>query len=158
MSAPAVDREKLQERFDYWTKKLRITPGWDVKLEWVKDPAWPKTGDFKIDCDDRKAILMLNAANPKQENLEEVIVHELMHLKLYPLDQVTESLITSSFEEGTPAWDFAYRQFFTSLEITVEELAKCFLLEFGENKELSFGRCAREKSFNELYDGLNNLE
>ena len=113
---------------------------------------------LKIDCDDRKAILMLNAANPKQENLEEVIVHELMHLKIYPLDQVTESLIVSHFEEGTPARDFAYRQFFTSLEQTVEELAKCFLLEFGENRALSYGRCAREKSFNELFDGLNNLE
>ena len=157
MSAP-VDRERLAKRFEYWRGKLRLTPGWDVKLEWVDDPDWRKTGDFKIDCTDRKAILMLNAANPKQENLEEVIVHELMHLKLYPLDQVTESLITSHFEEGSPAWDFAYRQFFTSLEVTVEELAKCFLLEFGEDRELSFGRCAREKSFNELFDGLNNLE
>ena len=156
MSVP-IDREKLRERFDYWREKLRLTPGWDVKLEWVDDPDWRKTGDFKIDCTDRKAILMLNAANPKQENLEEVIVHELMHLKLYPLDQVTESLITSHFEEGTPAWDFAYRQFFTSLEVTVEELAKCFLLEFGEDRELSFGRCAREKSFNELFEGLNGL-
>ena len=157
MSA-AVDKEKLAERFGYWCKKLRLTPGWDVRLEWVDNSDWRKTGDFKIDCTDHKAILMLNAANPKQENLEEVVVHELMHLKLYPLDQVTESLITSHFEEGTPAWDFAYRQFFTSLEVTVEELAKCFLLEFGENRELSFGRCAKEKSFNELFDGLNNLE
>ena len=154
----AIDQEKLAERFDYWCKKLRLTPGWDVKLEWVDDPDWSKTGDFKIDCTDRKAILMLNAANPKRENLEEVIVHELMHLKLYPLDQVTDSLIVSQFEEGTPAWDFAYRQFFTSLEVTVEELAKCFLLEFGEDRELSFGRCAKEKSFNELYEGLDNLE
>jgi len=32
------------------------------------------------------------------------------------------------------------------------------LLEFGENKELSFGRCETMKSFNELYDGLNNIE
>ena len=86
------------------------------------------------------------------------MVHELMHLKLYPLDQVAESLIVSHFEEGTPAWSFAYRQFFESLEITVEELAKCFLLEFGEDRALSFGRCAREKSFNELYDGLRSLE
>ena len=157
MSA-AADKEKLQARFEYWCGKLRLTPGWDVKLEWIDDPDWRKTGDFKIDCTDHKAILMLNAANPKQENLEEDIVHELMHLKLYPLDQVTESLIVSHFEEGTPAWDFACRQFFTSLEVTVEELAKCFLLEFGEDRELSFGRCAREKSFNELYEGLNNLE
>ena len=158
MSAPAIDREWLQERFAYWCKKLRLTPGWDVRLEWVEDPAWRKTGDVKIDCDDRKAILLLNAANPRQENLEEDIVHELMHLKLYPLDQVTEGLITSHFEEGTPAWNFAYRQFFESLEITVEELAKCFLFEFGEDRALSFGRCGRGKSFNELYDGLKNIE
>lgn len=40
----------------------------------------------------------------------------------------------------------------------MEELTKCFLLEFGENREISYGRCSREKSFNELYDGLNNME
>ena len=129
-----------------------------LKLEFVEDPSWRKTGDFKIDCDDRKAILMLNAVNPKQEVLEEVIIHELMHIKMYPLDQVTESLITSCFEEGSAASNFAYQQFFTTLEQTVEELTKCFLFEFGENKELSFGRCKRTKSFNDLYDGLNNID
>ena len=153
-----MDRETITALFETYLKKLRITPAWDVKLEFVEDPAWSKTGDFKIDCDDRKAILLLNAASPKQENAEEVIVHELMHLKMYPLDQVTESLIASCFEEGSQAGSFAYRQFFTTLEQTVEELAKCFLLEFGENKEFSFGRCARNKSFNELYDGLKNIE
>ena len=61
MTAPS--REHLQERFRYWCGKLRLTPGWDVRLEWVDDPEWRKTGDFKIDCTDRKAILMLNAAN-----------------------------------------------------------------------------------------------
>lgn len=138
-----MDREKITALFEKYVRKLRITPAWDVKLEFVEDPEWRKTGDFKIDCDDRKAILMLNAVNPKQENLEEVIIHELMHIKLYPLDQVTESLIINSFEEGTPAWNFAYQQFFTALEQTVEELAKCFLLEFGDNKEFSYGRCRK---------------
>ncbi|MBE5901115.1 MAG: hypothetical protein E7280_04320 [Lachnospiraceae bacterium] len=153
-----MDREKLQELFEKYIKKLRITPDWDIKLEFVEDKTWRKTGDFKIDCTDKKAILLLNVENPKQVNMEEVIVHELMHIKMYPLDQVTESLITSNFEEDTPAWNFAYNQFFSTLEQTVEELAKCFLLEFGENKELSFGRCETKKSFNELYDGLNNIE
>ena len=152
-----MDRKYVQALFVKWCKKLRIVPGWDVMLEFVEDPTWRKTGDFKIDCDDKKAILMLNAANPKSENLEEVIVHELLHLKMYPLDQVTESLIVSNFQEGTPQWDFAYYQFFTALEQTVEELTKCYLLEFGENKELSYGRCKRMKSFNDLYDGLKNM-
>lgn len=153
-----MDREKLTELFDRYCRKLRITPQWDVALEMIDDPEWGKTGDFKIDCDDRKAVLMLNVLNPKQQNLEEVIIHELMHIKLYPLDQVTESLIISNFEEGTPAYDFAYTQFMTSLEQTVEELAKCFLFEFGEDRELSFGRTRTVKSFNELYDGLRNIE
>ena len=153
-----MDREKVTALFEKYIRKLRITPAWDVKLEFVEDPEWRKTGDFKIDCDDRKAILLLNAVSPKQENIEEVIVHELMHIKMYPLDQVTESLIKNCFEDGSAASRFAYQQFFTTLEQTVEEMAKCFLLEFGENRDLSFGRCARGKSFNELYDGLNNIE
>jgi len=153
-----MDIEKLELLFDKWCKKLRISPQWDVQLEIVRDPQWRKTGDFKIDPDDRKAILMLNTENPKQENLEEVIVHELMHIKMYPLDQVCESLITSTFEEGSPAWNFAYCQFFENLEMTVEELTKCFLFEFGENPVLSYGRCRKKKSFSELYDGLQKIE
>lgn len=153
-----ADEGALRERLQYWCAKLRVTPAWDVTLALVHDPAWRKTGDIKIDCDDRKAVLMLNAVNPKQENLEEVIVHELFHLKLYPLDQVTESMITSFLPEGQPAREFAYTQFFTALEQTVEELAKCYLLAFGEDRSLSFGRCRAMPSFDTLYDGLKNLE
>ena len=153
-----MEQEKIKELFERYCKKLRITPQWDVQLQLIDDPWWNKTGDFKIDCDDRKAILMINILNPKNQNLEEVIIHELMHIKLYPLDQVTESLIISKFEEGTPGYDFAYTQFMSSLEQTVEELAKCFLFEFGEDRELSFGRTSTVKSFNDLYDGLKSIE
>lgn len=38
----------------------------------------------------------------------------------------------------TPAWDIR--------------------LEFGENKEFSYGRCSKRKSFHELYDGLKNID
>ena len=153
-----MDRQTLNELFEKYIRKLRITPAWDVRLEPVEDPSWRKSGDIRIDCDDRKAVLYLNVVDPKQENPEEVIVHELMHLKMYPLDQVTESLIDSCFEEGSAAHGFASRQFFTTLEQTVEELTKCFLLEFGDDRELSYGRCEKGKSFNDLFDGLKNLE
>ena len=152
-----MDKAEIMALFEKYIRKFRITPAWDVRLEFVDDPTWQKTGDFKIDCDDRKAILMLNSINPTQENFEEVIVHELMHIKMYPLDQVTESLIANCFEEGTAASNFAYQQFFNALEQTVEELSKCFLLEFGENKEFSYGRCRKGKSFDDLYEGLNSI-
>ena len=75
-----MDKQALTALFEKYIKKLRITPAWDIKLEFVEDPTWRKTGDFKID-----------------------------------------------------------------------------LLEFGENREFSYGRCEREKSFNDLYEGLKNL-
>lgn len=153
-----MDRLKAREIFDKYTKKLRIVPEWDIRLEFVEDEDWKKTGDFKIDPTDKKAILMLNAASPKDENIEETIVHELMHIKMYPLDQVCESMIVNMFEEGSKEQNFAYQTFFETLEVTVEELAKCFLLEFGENTEFSFGRMKKIKSFNELYDGLKKLD
>ena len=54
-----MQKIEIQRLVDKYSAKLRITPIWDVKLELVEDPAWRKTGDIKIDCDDRKAILML---------------------------------------------------------------------------------------------------
>ena len=57
-----------------------------------------------------------------------------------------------------PRWRFLYVVRIDAYEQTVEELAKCFLLEFGENKELSYGRCRQEMSFNDLYDGLKNID
>ena len=74
-----VEKQALTALFEKYIRKLRITPTWDIRLEFVEDPAWPKTGDIKIDCADRKAIILLNIANPKrEENFEEIIVHELM--------------------------------------------------------------------------------
>ena len=121
-----IDKNEANKLFEKYIKKLRITPTWDVQLEFVDDPNWEKPGDFKIDCDDRQAVVLINIVNPKQENIEEVIVNELMHIKMYPLDQVTESLIINCFEEDSPASNFSYQQFYTALEQTVEELAKCF--------------------------------
>ena len=149
--------ESINPLFDKWIEILRLKNIWDIKLELVDDERFWKTGDFKVDPDDRKAVLMLNATNPKQENIEEVIVHELLHLKLYPLDQLTEGLIDGHYSPNTPEYNTIYNQFMTMLEQTVEELTKCFLLRYGDNKELSYGRCKMMKSFNELYDGLKSL-
>lgn len=151
-----MTRQEIEACFDKWCKKLRLIPSWDIRLQLVEDPEWNKTGDFHIDCDDKKAIILINWAHPKQENLEEVLVHELMHLKLYPLDQVTESLITSIWEEGTPGRNLPTRSFH-SLRADGRGAHQVLSLEFGENKTLSFGRCQGQPTFSSLYDGLKNI-
>ena len=152
-----MTQREIYDLFAKWTDILRLKNNWDISLEFINDPLFQKTGDIKVDCNDRKAIIMLNGLNPKQENLEEVIVHELLHLKLYPLDQLTEGLIDSHYPKDSPAYDAIYTQFMIMLEQTVEELTKCYLGSFGTNKNLSYGRCKSMKSFNDLYDGLKSL-
>ncbi len=152
-----VEKE-LNRLFDKWIDILRIKNNWDIKLELVKDIDFKKTGDIKIDIEDKKAIVYINILDPKYENLEETIVHELLHLKFYPLDQFTENLILANYKEGSKAQNTLYYNFFTSLEMTVEEMTKCFMLALGDNKDLSFGRTNNRRSFWELYDGLKDLE
>jgi len=149
-----MNDETLKERFEYWKKVLRLREGWDVSLEIIRDAQFKKTGDFKVDPDDKKAVLLLNGLNPNDMNMEEVIIHELMHLKLYPLDQVTESLIDAHYTKNTKPYEFAYSQFMMSLEQTVSELAKCFLKVHVKDKNLSFGRVKNHPGYNALFDGL----
>lgn len=127
-----------------WQDILRLRD-WDIELRPVKKP-WRKTGDIKIDMDDRTAILLINVCDPKQTNLEELIIHELLHLKLWGMDQMIENLIGCVYgaEEADPKREFAYTQFMTLLESTVNDLAKSFLEQSGENKTISFGRLERE--------------
>lgn len=127
-----------------WQGILRLRD-WDIRLLPVEKP-WRKTGDIKIDMDDRTAILMVNVCNPKQTNAEELVIHELLHLKLWGMDQMIDSLLASVYgaDDADPKREFAYTQFMTLLESTVNDLAKSFLEQGGEDKTISFGRLAQE--------------
>ena len=150
-----IQTELLQQHLVKWQDVLRLRD-WDIRLKMVTTE-WRKTGDIKIDADDKKAVLMINAFNPKQENLEEVIIHELLHLKLWGMDQMLEQLLGSVFgqDENDPRHDFAYTQFMILLESTVEDLTKGLLAVGGNDKELSFGRVqqlVKEELKEKLYE------
>ncbi|CEO20957.1 hypothetical protein [Paraclostridium sordellii] len=135
-----LDENLSKQYLEKWQEILRLRD-WDIKLEFV-NKEWRKTGDIKIDRDDKKAILMINVFNPKQTNIEGLIIHELLHLKLWGMDQMIESLIYSVFgeDEKDPRFEFAYNQFMHELESTVEDLAKAYVTTGAEDKEASWGR------------------
>ncbi len=136
-----VNLEALLEK---WKVILRLQD-WDISLQLV-ETLWRKTGDIKIDAHDKKAILLLNRSNPNSENLEEVVIHELLHLKLWGLDQMLENLLTSTFgnDSNDPKYNFAYSQFMDILEPTVQDLTKSLVLLGAENKVSSFGRVQKK--------------
>ena len=127
-----------------WQRTLRLND-WDITIK-IMDHSWRKSGDIKIDLEDRKAVLLLNE-KPKCQNLDELVIHELMHLKLWEMDQMIEELIDAVYgKKDTAQRDFAYTQFMKTLETTVEDLTKGLLAAAKCKSPLSFGRlsCAIE--------------
>lgn len=138
-----VTQEIVEKYLDKWQDMLRLRD-WDIRVQIVSTP-WRKSGDVKIDLDDKKAVMLINQT-PKSENLEELVVHELLHIKLYGLDQMTEQLINLLFGviQDDPRREFAVTQFFVLLESTVEDLTKGYLAANGGEEPLSFGRLRRQ--------------
>jgi len=142
----SINQEKIKQYLTKWQPILRLQD-WDIKLQ-IVETAWRKSADIKINENLHIAILLINN-DPVCKNLEELVLHELLHLKLWPMDQMIESLLIGTFgnNEDDPKYDFAYGQFMNTLEATVADLTKSFLTENGEEKEICFG--AVEKLVNE---------
>ena len=138
-----ITREEARHILTRWQPILRLAD-WDIDLRLVTGE-WRKGGDIKVDLDDRKAVLLLNDQK-SGESLEETIVHELVHLRLYAMDQMLVQLLHAVF--GTDADDakreFAETQFMALLESTTEDLAKALLAASGSPAQLSFERLRAE--------------
>lgn len=139
-----INMDDIEQYLRKWQKNLRLQD-WDIKIQTV-EKEWNKTGDIKIDDNDRIAILLINVFNPKQTNLEQLIIHELLHLKLWGMDQMLENLVNNlySSKDDAPKRNVVYSQYMTILESTVNDLAKSFLEQGGNDKTVSYGRLENE--------------
>jgi hypothetical protein len=126
-----------------WQPLMRLAD-WDIELQMVATP-WRKSGDIKVDLDDRKAVLLLRAGL-RSEDLDETVVHELVHLRLYALDQMLAQLLDAVFgsEPEEPRRAFAETRFMLELEATTEDIAKAVLAAAGVQGRLSFRRLDAE--------------
>lgn len=135
--------EKIQEKLNRWQDILRLRD-WDVSIR-IVETKWRKSGDIKIDLDCKKAVLMVNA-DGAFSNLEELVIHELLHLKLYELDQMIEEQMDLIFgtDDADPKRQFAYTQFMKILERTVEDLTKGYLAASSHSEPLSMNRLQKQ--------------
>lgn len=143
-----MDKEYLQKRFKFFVKKMGLSD-WNLKLEFVEHD-WKNTGNVKVDEEGKTAIVYLNIFNPTTENLEQVLIHELCHVKMWKLDMFCECLLDATFTDKTSKeYSFGYDQFMIALERTTEEFAKTYTVLLAENKNLSFNRCDQRMEFKE---------
>lgn len=142
------DKEYLQKRFDYFVEIMELSQ-WNLRLEFVEKD-WKNTGNVKVDMDGKTAIVYLNVFNPKSDNLEEIMVHELCHIKMWKLDLYCESLLDATFEnKNSKEYKFGYNQFMSALEQTTQEFAKTYTKLLSDNKNLSAKRCEERMPFRE---------
>lgn len=139
----SISEEQIGVLLKKWQKNLRLRD-WDIKHILVTEK-WRKSGDIKIDRDNLMAALMVNDSVP-EEQLEEVVVHELLHLRLYGMDQMIEANIDIIFgpDSSDPKKQFAINTFFLELESTVENLTKALLTATGRERDFWFNRVDRQ--------------
>lgn len=138
-SAMKVDDGKTESMIDRWSDILRLRD-WDIRHTVVQGD-WRKRGDIKIDTSNRMAVLMVHH-EVDDSFIEELVVHELLHLKLYYMDQMIEELIDLVYgtDEEDPRREFARSRFMDTLESTTEDLTKALLAASGSPGELNFDR------------------
>lgn len=120
-----VYKKDVEMYLTRWQDRLRLCD-WDISIKIVRTP-WRKSGDIQADLENKTAILIVNQ-KPKCKNLEEIVLHELLHIKLYGLDQMIEGLINILYgKRNTKKRQLAWNQFMSQLETTVEDLTKGYL-------------------------------
>ena len=131
--------DKTESVIHRWSDILRLRD-WDIRHT-VVEGNWRKRGDIKIDTSNRMAVLMVHH-EVDDSFVEELVVHELLHLKLYEMDQMIEELINLVYgkDGDDPRREFAWSRFMEALESTTEDLTKALLAASGSPAELNFDR------------------
>jgi hypothetical protein len=111
----AIDTIKQDEYLKKWQGILRLRD-WDI-LSRIVEVKWRKSGDIKIDESNKIAVVLINN-NATVTNLEELVIHELLHLKLWGMDQMIEGYVNIVFgvDEKDSKREFAMDIFFKELE------------------------------------------
>jgi hypothetical protein len=138
-----ITHDEAREVLERWQPTLRLAD-WDIDLR-IVEGEWRKSGDIKVDLENRNAVLLLRAGQ-SPEHVEEVVIHELVHLRLYAMDQMLVGLLDAVFgaDSDDPKREFAETQFMVLLESTTQDLAKALLASSGSKATRMLGRLEDE--------------
>ncbi len=134
---------KAEAMIQRWSGILRLQD-WDIRHTVVQRD-WRKRGDIKIDTSNRMAVLMVHH-EMDASFLEELVIHELLHLKLRDMDRMIEELINLVYgtDAEDPRREFAWSRFMEALESTTEDLTKALMAASGSPGELNFDRVMKQ--------------
>ena len=120
-----MTQEKAQALFDKWVRVLRLSD-WDIRFHWKVHPAEMAQSDSAGCCSYNWVCeqAVIEIADPEKYKMdmpgftfdyEQVLVHELMHLKLSLVDDPEDNMVNAVVHQ------------------LVDELAKSFVAASREN-------------------------
>jgi len=132
--------EKLISEYLFKWKPLLSLSDWDIRPVVVRKE-WRKSGDIKIDNSNRMAALMVRF-DLDPDYLEEIVIHELLHIKLWGLDQMVEESLNALFDKSDSEGKryFAQGQFMEQLETTTQDLTRALMKADGFQGDYLFKR------------------
>lgn len=107
-----------------WKSRLEFS-GWkiDVKITTFKRADnFPQDGDIVVDYPKKKATILIGTI--RKAPIEKIVVHELVHLMLWPLDQNAMLIIKAVKRKRQKK---AEENFLGKLEKVVDRITKTFL-------------------------------
>ena len=138
-----VDEKIISEYLDKWKPLLSLSD-WDIRPVIVQKK-WRKSGDVKIDSSNRMAAVLIRS-DLDPIFLEQVVIHELLHIKLWGLDQMIEESLNALFDENDSEGKryYAQGQFMEELETTTQDLTRALLDASGFEGEYMFNRVQKQ--------------
>ncbi len=143
MIMKSVNEKSIDEYLVKWQPLLSLSD-WDIRpLVVQKD--WRKSGDVKIDESNKMAAVMIRS-DLDPAYLEQIVVHELLHIKLWGLDMMIEESLNALFgeEDSEGKRYFAQGQFMRELEATTQDLTRALLEASGFKEQYLFNRVQKQ--------------
>lgn len=114
---------------------------WTIRVELVDFVRDWQSGDVKVD-DVAKAALVLMTRRPFR-NEEQVLLHELLHVVLWPVDRAAIDLAEAA-PEGSRERELGETMVFRALEPVTEQLTVALLKAAGKPTEPAWWALERE--------------
>ena len=143
MIMKSVNEKSIDESLRKWQPLLSLSD-WDIRPVVVQKD-WRKSGDVKIDESNKMAAVMIRS-DLDPAYLEQIVVHELLHIKLWGLDMMIEESLNALFgeEDSEGKRYFAQGQFMRELEATTQDLTRALLEASGFKGQYLFNRVQKQ--------------
>ena len=99
-------RKKIRNLVKYWQEKFLLNR-WRIRVRFNDDEAWDRSAEVAMTPGLEEADIRVSEL---EKNLSELVVHEMCHLAMEPLETVSSQWLTRLSQEDQRLYQLQYQQ------------------------------------------------